>query len=178
MAAAVEDLYGIPRHGDGATRVNAGVVGGGTATNIVAEEAFVRGEVRGETTALKDYMEERAETVLRAAADKHGCEVTVEFGEGAPSAECDDRPVAAVAAAGEARGATVLDGDEDALGGSEDATRLMRAVQESGGEATYVGIGSSNPTGHHTAKFDVDEDSIPLAVDVLADAIHSTAGDS
>ncbi|WP_134672394.1 amidohydrolase [Halorussus marinus] len=178
MAAAVEDLYGIPRHGDGATRVNAGVVGGGTATNIVAEEAFIEGEVRGETTELRDYMQDRAETVLRAAAEKHGCEASVEFGDGAPSAECDDRLVDAVSAAAEDRGATVLDDDEDALGGSEDATRLMRAVQQRGGEATYVGVGSSNPTGHHTATFDVDEDSIPLAVDVLADAIRSAAAES
>jgi aminobenzoyl-glutamate utilization protein A len=119
-------------------------------------------------------MEDRARTVIEGAASVTGCGVEVEFSDGAPSAECDAALVERVAAAAEGRGANVVPDEGDALGGSEDATRLMRAVQASGGEAAYVGIGASNPAGHHTARFDVDEDAIPFAVDVLVDAIRST----
>jgi aminobenzoyl-glutamate utilization protein A len=37
LATAVQNLYAISRHDDGATRVNAGVIEGGTATNVVPE---------------------------------------------------------------------------------------------------------------------------------------------
>ncbi|QSG12417.1 Metal-dependent amidase/aminoacylase/carboxypeptidase [Halapricum desulfuricans] len=171
LATAVQNLYAIPRHTDGATRVNAGIVGGGTATNIVPDESFVEGEVRGETTALADYTYERAERVLASAAEMHECDVAVETRGQAPSAESDDELVAVVAeVARESPGVTAVT-ERDELGGSEDATYLMRHVQDSGGDATYVGVGTDHPGGHHTSTFDVDEASIEIAVDVLAGAV-------
>jgi len=89
MATAIQNLYAIPRHDGGATRVNAGRAGGGTATNIVPEEAFVEGEVRGETTELMRYMKEKAERVLESSADMHDCEVTLSTEGEAPSATSD-----------------------------------------------------------------------------------------
>ena len=170
-ATAIQNLYAIPRHEDGATRVNAGVVRGGTAANIVAEETTIEGEVRGETTALMEYVQERAEDVLQAAADMHRCTVDVDHGSHAPSAESDGALASVVADA--ARGVSGVDSvvDRDELGGSEDATFMMRRVQERGGLATYVGIGTDHPGGHHTATFDVDEESIGIGVEVLAEAI-------
>ncbi|WP_435179671.1 amidohydrolase [Halorussus sp. AFM4] len=175
MATAVQNLYAIPRHEDGATRVNAGRVGGGTATNIIPEEAYIEGEVRGETTELKNYMVERAERTIESAAEMHGCDVELTTNGEAPSAESDDELVGLVGdAAGETDGVdSVVERDE--LGGSEDATYLMRAVQRNGGKAAYVGVGTDHPGGHHTATFDVDEDTIPIGVDVLAGAIRRIA---
>jgi len=174
-ATAIQNLYAIPRHEDGATRVNAGKVGGGTATNIIPEEAFVEGEVRGETTELKDYMRDRAERVIESAAEMHGCEVDLTTNGEAPSAESDQELVDVVGdVASHTEGVeNVVERDE--LGGSEDATYLMRAVQENGGSAAYVGVGTDHPGGHHTATFDVDEDSIPIGIDVLAGAIREIA---
>jgi Peptidase family M20/M25/M40. len=57
------------------------------------------------------------------------------------------------------------------IGGSEDATYLMRAVQEAGGDATYVGIGTDHPGGHHTATFDVDEESLMIGVETITRSI-------
>ena len=175
VATAIQNLYAIPRHEDGATRVNAGKIGGGTATNIIAEQAHVEGEVRGETTELKDYMRDRAERALESAAEMHGCSVDLTTNGEAPSAESDQGLVDVVGdVAGDTDGVeNVVERDE--LGGSEDATYLMRAVQQNGGLAAYVGVGTDHPGGHHTATFDVDEDSIPVAVDVLAGAIREIA---
>ncbi len=80
MATAVQNLYGIPRHSDGATRINAGVVEGGSAANIVPEEARIVAEVRGETTELMEYVRSNARQVLRSAAEMHGCDVEIEPG--------------------------------------------------------------------------------------------------
>ncbi|MFC4449292.1 amidohydrolase [Halorussus aquaticus] len=175
MATAVQNLYAIPRHEDGATRVNAGQVGGGTATNIIPEEAYIEGEVRGETTELKDYMKERAQRVLESAAEMHGCEVDVTTNGEAPSAESDDELVGIVADVAGGTGGVENVVERDELGGSEDATYLMRAVQRNGGKAAYVGVGTDHPGGHHTATFDVDEESIPVGIDVLAGAIRDIA---
>jgi aminobenzoyl-glutamate utilization protein A len=177
LAAAVQNLYAIPRHADGATRVNAGVVEGGTATNIIPEEARLEAEVRGETTALRDYMFERALDVLEGAATMHGCEVDVEVVGGAPSATSDEALVEVVYdVAGGVEGVDSRMRRDD-LGGSEDATYLMQHVQDRGGKAAYVGVGTDHPGGHHTATFDVDENSIPVGVETLARSILAVAAD-
>ncbi|MFB6122362.1 MAG: amidohydrolase [Haloferacaceae archaeon] len=191
MATAVQNLYAIPRHGDGATRVNAGRVGGGTASNVIPEEAFVDAEVRGETTALMEYVDDRARRVVDHAAAMHGCDVDVTQVGRAPSGESDESLVDVVADVATALGATDSGGTtgvestdsggvagvdslvrRDELGGSEDATYLMNRVQERGGLAAYVCIGTDHPGGHHTPTFDVDEASLPVGVDVLAKAIE------
>ena len=175
VATAIGNVYGIPRHSAGATRVNVGVVEGGTATNIVPERVAIEGEVRGETTELMEYTEEKAFRVLESAAEMHGCEVDVESLGRAPSARSDSELRDVVAGiARTADGVTsVLESDH--LGGSEDATYLMRHVQERGGKAAYVGVGTDHPGGHHTPTFDVDEDSIGLGVEVLSRAVVETA---
>ncbi len=173
MATAVQNLYAIPRHEDGATRVNAGKVAGGTATNIVPEGAVIEGEIRGATTDLMEYTREHAERMLESAAEMHDCSVDVEHGGEAPSATSDDEVVDTVAAvAGDVEGVdSVVRRDE--LGGSEDASYLMRRVQKRGGVAGYVCVGTDHPGGHHTATFDVDEDSLAIGVDVLSGAVLS-----
>jgi aminobenzoyl-glutamate utilization protein A len=171
MATAVTRLHAIPRHADGATRVNAGKVEGGTASNVVPEYARVVGEVRGETTDLMEYVDGHAERVVHAAADLHDCEAEFTRGSRAPSAESDPDLAAVVADAARATPGVTSVLDEADLGGSEDATYLMRRVQDRGGRATYVGVGTDHPGGHHTPRFDVDEDTLPVAVEVLTRAV-------
>ncbi|WP_122090524.1 amidohydrolase [Halalkalicoccus subterraneus] len=175
MAAAVQNLYAIPRHHDGATRVNAGQVGGGTASNIIPESAHIEGEVRGQTTELMEYMRERADRILEGAAAMHGCAVDIETRGEAPSARSDDALVEVVGAVARTTPGVETVLDRDALGGSEDATYLMREVQKNGGYASYVGIGTDHPGGHHTATFDVDEASIAIGIDVIGRAIEEIA---
>jgi len=175
MAAAVQNLYAIPRHADGATRVNAGRVGGGTADNIIPEQAFIKGEVRGETTDLMAYMWEAAQRVINSAAEMHACKAEIQMLGEAPSAESDQQLVDIVAdVAGQTTGVDdVL--ERDSLGGSEDATFLMQHVQNRGGLAAYVGVGTDHPGGHHTPTFDVDEQDIGTAVAVLSGAVQTIA---
>ncbi|GAB6861468.1 amidohydrolase [Haloplanus litoreus] len=177
MAAAIQNLYAIPRNHDGATRVNAGLVGGGTASNIVPEEAFIEGEVRGETTELMEYVDDHAQRTLRSAAEMHDCEVDVEYEGRAPGGESDDALASVVSAvADETRGVDSVLASDD-LGGSEDATYLMQRVQERGGLAAYVCVGTDHPGGHHTPTFDVDEETVRIGVDVLSGAIRRIAAE-
>ena len=175
MAAAVQNLYAIPRHADGPTRVNAGLVGGGTATNIIPEESHIEGELRGGSTELAEYMSDHADRILDSAAEMHDCEVDVSTLGEAPSATSDDALAGLVReSAGDVAGVTTIV-DSDELGGSEDATFLMNRVQKQGGLACYVGVGTDHPGGHHTSTFDTVEDDISVGVDVLAGAIRRVA---
>lgn len=175
MASAIQNLYAIPRHSDGATRVNAGQVGGGTASNIIPEHAYIEGEVRGQTTELMEYMRERADRVLEGAAGMHGCEVEIETKGEAPSARSDQQLVDVVESIARTTPGVESVIERDSLGGSEDATYLMQEVQKNGGYASYVGIGTDHPGGHHTATFDVDEESIGIGIEVMSRAIEEIA---
>jgi aminobenzoyl-glutamate utilization protein A len=175
MAAAVQNLYAIPRHADGPTRVNAGLVGGGTATNVIPEESYIEGELRGATTELAEYMSQHADRILESAAEMHDCEVAVSTKGEAPSATSDDALAGIVGeVAGGVAGVTEIVDRAD-LGGSEDATYLMQSVQKRGGLACYVGVGTDHPGGHHTSTFDVVEGDIAVGIDVLAGAIRKVA---
>ncbi|QLG63949.1 amidohydrolase [Halorarum salinum] len=171
MATAVQNAYAIPRHADGMTRVNVGRVEGGTASNVVAEEITIHGEVRGETTALMEYARTELERILYAAAEMHDCDVRPRVISESPSVDSDPRLRDLVAeVAGGVAGVEEVVPTAD-FGASEDATFLMERVQESGGFASYVVVGTDHPTNHHTPTFDVDERSLPIGVDVLADVV-------
>jgi aminobenzoyl-glutamate utilization protein A len=122
-----------------------------------------------------EYMERNAIRVIESAAEMHECEVAFSEGGKALSAESDEALVSlAYDTAAEIDGVT--DRIERAeLGGSEDATYLMQRVQDQGGYAAYVGVGTDHPGGHHTATFDVDEASIPIGVDWLSRTIQRIA---
>lgn len=175
MAAAVQNLYAIPRHADGPTRVNAGVVGGGTATNIIPEESYIEGELRGGTTELADYMSDHADRILDSAATMHDCAVDIETKGEAPSATSDTALASIISEVAAEHTAVTRVVDRAELGGSEDATYLMQAVQDDGGYACYVGVGTDHPGGHHTSTFDVTEDDIVIGIDVLDGAIRRIA---
>jgi aminobenzoyl-glutamate utilization protein A len=174
-AAAVQNAYGIPRHADGATRVNFGRAAVGTAANVIAEEATLWGEVRGETTALMEYTREELRRIVRAAGEMHGCEPSFEVVSGAPRADSDEELaelVAGVAAADDRVDSAVV---LDAFGASEDATHLIETVQDAGGLATYAIVGTDHPGAHHTPTFDVEETDLALAVDVLSGSVLRVA---
>ncbi|WP_255168374.1 amidohydrolase [Natrononativus amylolyticus] len=171
MTTAVQNAYAIPRHSEGMTRVNFGRVEGGTASNVIAEEITLEGEVRGETTALMEYTRTELERVLYAAAEMHDCDVTPRVVSESPRTDSDARLrdfVGEVAATVPGVERVVPTAD---FGASEDATYLMERVQRNGGLATYLLVGTDHPTSHHTPTFDIDDRSLEIGVDVLTDSV-------
>ncbi|MWV64860.1 amidohydrolase [Halorubrum sp. JWXQ-INN 858] len=173
MTTAVQNAYGIARHGDGMTRVNFGRVEGGSASNVIAEEVTLDGEVRGGTTALMEYTRAELERVLYAAAELHDCDVVIR--RISESISVDSDPTLAGLVADVARDVPAIDTVVPAapLGASEDATFLMDRVHANGGRSSYLVIGTDHSTSHHTPTFDVDECSLDVAVEVLTDVVSS-----
>ncbi|MEG1823461.1 MAG: amidohydrolase [Cloacibacillus sp.] len=175
-ASAALALHAIAPHSEGSTRLNVGVLNAGEGRNVIPPSAYMKVETRGETKEIADYMWGRAQQVLCGAVAMYGCEYSVEKMGEAPCAECTPELARLIAeAARDTEGVTAVN-DERTSGGSDDACWLINRVRERGGQATYIGVGSSNPAGHHNALFDIDEASMPIAVDVLKKAALTLAG--
>jgi aminobenzoyl-glutamate utilization protein A len=176
-ATAVLNLHAIPRHGDGATRVNVGRLTAGSGRNVIPAEAHLAIETRGATTELNRYMADAARRVLEAAAAMHGCQLELRPMGEAGSAQSDAALSERVWAIAQELGGFTRR-PPDSSRGSEDYTIMMERVQSRGGLATNIGLGAgTHAGGHHTAGFDIDERAIRLAVQLLAaTSLHIMAG--
>ncbi|QQD86103.1 amidohydrolase [Jeotgalicoccus sp. ATCC 8456] len=167
-ANAVINLNAIPRHSEGATRVNVGELHAGSSRNAIADFASLKMEIRGTTSEINDYMRSYAESIIKGAAEMFQVEYTLEtVGEGR-SAKGDTTLAEIVTQAAQSNGLETTI-EEDKPSGSEDATFLINRVQEKGGQATYSIFGTELKAGHHNENFDIDEDSMLPAVNTLFD---------
>lgn len=173
LATAIQNLYSIPRHGEGVTRINVGRVMANNPQNIIGETATMRIDIRGGDVSLKDYMIDRTKTIVTAAGTMHGVRTELtKYGE-TTSFEADETAIQSVSETASSHPDVDTVIDRDVFRASEDASYLLRKSQENGGKATYVIFGASNPYGHHTDRFDFDESVLSLSVDILADTISS-----
>ena len=174
-ATAVLNLFAIPRHGGGATRINIGRLEAGSGRNVVPAEARLMIETRGATSDLSEYMYSHALRILEAAAAMYSCELEILPMGAAPSADSD--PALSGRAQEVARRAGLYHYRPSAPnGGSEDLAYFMRRVQEHGGQAVSIGFGAGllqesdgeSVLRAHTDLFDFDERVLRLMVRLLA----------
>jgi len=177
LGTAIQNSYAIPRNSDGMTRVNIGRVEAGTASNIIADYVRLEAETRGETTELMEYMFEETKNVLQQSAEMHGCELEMEITGQAPRADSDEELADLVYEASKTVDGVTNSIMTSGLGGSEDATYLMQVVEENGGKSAYSLIGTDHPAGHHNPRFDVDEESIRIGIETMAEAVQRTASE-
>lgn len=176
-ATAVLNLYAIPRHRDGATRINVGRLEAGTSRNVIPPSACLAIETRGKTSELNGYMYDYALRILEAAAAMHGCTLQVREMGSAQTAACDQALADRVAKTAARVGGFSLHPPEERTG-SEDYTCMMERVQGNGGLATYIGIGANlGGWGHHTPEFDLAEEAFTGAVQLLSLAILDIMND-
>lgn len=172
---ATQNLHALPRHGDGETRVNVGLLSGGDARNAVAAHARLAAEVRADSSAVLETLRDRAMEVLEGAARMHGVSVTTSVAGACGAASSDEALAAQVAkAAAMVPGVTHIRTTAD-FKGSDDAAAMMAAVQRTGGQAVYIGLGSPLRHVHHHPGFDFDEAVLPLGL-ALFEAILRQGG--
>ncbi|ANU17247.1 peptidase M20 [Planococcus maritimus] len=165
-ASAALHLHGIARHKDGATRVNVGTFQAGTGRNIIADQALMEIETRGETNALDEYMQENAWRILTASASMYGVELEIERMGQAISTVADLNFAKHVerACASSKRVNTV---PHLPIGASEDVTYMMERVRKRGGQATFMIFASPMPAGHHHPRFDYEEQALSAGLETL-----------
>jgi len=155
--------------------VNAGLVGGGTATNVIPEESYIEGELRGATTELAEYMSQHADRILESAAEMHDC-AGGRLDEGRGAERDERRRTRRDRRRGRRRRRRRHRNRRSRRSGRLRGRHLPDAVgPEARGLACYVGVGTDHPGGHHTSTFDVVEGDIAVGIDVLAGAIRKVA---
>lgn len=170
-ANAAINLYAIPRHSDGATRMNVGEFHAGAGRNIIADTATMTIETRGETSEINAFVRSQAEAVIQGAATMYNVDYEIETVGDALSSQCS-RELAEnmYQIASDTGEMEHCEKEDNASAGSEDATYFMERVKECGGQATYVIFGTALAAGHHNEKFDIDERSLLPAVNVLVES--------
>ncbi|MDS9471481.1 amidohydrolase [Sporosarcina pasteurii] len=167
-ASAALNMHAVSRHSSGDSRVNVGELHAGSGRNIVANHATMKVETRGETSEVNDYMKEQIENIVDGAARMYDVEQTIELAGEAISCKCSEQLAKELAQIANQHSfienVTLLSEDN---AGSEDATYFLNAVQERGGQATYCIFGTDLAAGHHHEKFDIDEDTLLPAVEIL-----------
>ena len=167
-ATAVLNLYAIPRHRDGATRINVGSLAAGTGRNVIPANAHLAIETRGQTTELNEHMYDYALRVLETSAAMHDCTLETRLMGGAQGANSDVKLAERVEKIALETGDFSVQVSEGG-GGSEDYTYMMTRVQENGGLATHIGVGADlGGWGHHTSEFDIDESAFTGAIKILS----------
>ncbi|MGF3105044.1 amidohydrolase [Rossellomorea sp. DUT-2] len=167
-AAASLHLYNIPRHSDGATRINVGKLQGGAGRNIIADEAHLEMETRGETTAINQYMVEEALRILQASGDLYGVKTVIDVVGETVEAACNPEWIQWLKEVGEESPFLSEIHNGLPLKASEDVTYMMNEVQNQGGKATFMVFGTGLKNGHHHHQFDFEEGVLAVAVDAFA----------
>lgn len=162
---ATTALLGIPRHRDGMTRINIGQLNAGSGRNVIPDLAILRGETRGASSALNDYMFAHVQHIAEGCARAHGVDFhIIKQGEAIGLTNSATLLPALTQLAAEL-GLTTI--GERPFGASEDAGFLLEQVQSHGGEAAYLVLGANLTAPHHHACFDFDEAVLERGVTLL-----------
>ena len=159
-AHAAVGLSGIARHSQGISRVNVGVIRGGSNSNVVADEAMISMEVRGETDEINQYMDRRAKEICQAAAMMEECSCEMRLMGRAPSQVSSPELIDRISnlVRNHLPQYQVSSNPNAKNWGSEDIGFMMNRVQEQGGQAVYMRTMTKMASPQHTVRFDVDED--------------------
>ncbi len=150
--------------------ITIGKIEAGSAFNIIPEVAELQGTMRAYSTEHREKLIRRISELARsiAAAMNASCEAS--FFDGCPPCVNDPAMTERVRQAAEATvGASSVDtGSEVMTTGSDDMGYFLQTVP-----GCYFIVGAANPEKgakypHHHPRFNVDEDAMPIAAEVLA----------
>lgn len=156
-AKAAMDMQAFPRPEIGITRLNVGKLEAGEARNTIPAHAKMIVETRGETGELNTYMKEQALSCIERAAKEYGVTYEVQFQGESVSAASDEalsQKVLAVAKQNGCFSNYMLTKD---FGASDDGAVFMDLVEQQGGKAVYMLLGTKIRGLHHESVFDFDE---------------------
>jgi amidohydrolase len=150
--------------------VSIGSMQSGSAPNVISDSAHLHGTMRAFSDDLAARLRDRITEVARGVSGAFGASAEVEFGDRSYPATVNDSGMAAlvrraaVELVGEDR---VMRGDDVRTMAAEDFSEIIRRVP-----GCYFFVGAHNEaTGavhpHHSPRFDLCEDCMPVAVNVL-----------
>lgn len=137
---------------------------GGTAGNIIPEEVELQGTIRSFHPAVREVLRRRMEEICRSVPAAFGATAQLEYDPGYPALVNDPALTALVGSVCREVLPSVI--EESTMGG-EDFAYFAQAVP-----GCFFFLGARNPAKgcdlpHHHPRFDLDEDSLALGVEIL-----------
>ncbi|MBN3526051.1 amidohydrolase [Paenibacillus apiarius] len=158
--------------------VSVGSLQAGTAQNVIADHAVMKGTIRSFDSATRQLLRERFENITEHTCAMHEANYELEYRVGYPALVNDAAEAARVMRVGEACFGADKVQEADMIMPAEDFAYYMKQVP---GCFVLVGAGNGEEAGfpHHHPKFDLVESSmltagellIALALDALQDTI-------
>lgn len=161
--AASMMLQGIPRNGDGATRVSVGTLHAGEGRNVIPAHAKLQMEVRGETEEVNGYMRDYVRDIFAGVDKAYRVKSTITMAGESTTLLTSPKMLDIVEEVMRSVPGVKLAPRVHAPSGSEDCATFIRRVIGKGGQAAFILYGCDHH-GHHRPNFDIqDEQSLPAA---------------
>lgn len=170
LSSVLPQLYGIPsRRIDPAAKcvVSLGQISGGSANNVIPAEVYIQGTIRSLDDAVRQQLWQEVEQCFRIV-EPLGGSYRFQLHKGYPAmindAEVNDwlRAVALDLTAPDA----IVDSPSPLSMGAEDFAYMTQAMP---GSMFMLGAAVENGGAHHTPRFDIDEEALPLGTAMLAE---------
>jgi amidohydrolase len=152
--------------------ITIGIVNAGTAFNIIPETAVLQGTMRAFSKEHRAKLLSRIQAITGGIASAMGGSCEVELFDGCPPCTNDAIMTALVhKAAVESVGERAVDSGEEVMSSaSDDMSYFLNAVP-----GCYFVVGAHNTEKgraypHHHPRFNIDEDALPVGVEVLTRA--------
>jgi amidohydrolase len=150
--------------------VTVGSLQAGTAPNVIADSALLKGTMRAFDDAVAEEIRTRMERIVYGVCEAFGARGELRFADAGYPATVNDAAIAELvrSAALEVVGAhRVRTGDDVRTMASEDFSEMIRRVP-----GCYFFVGGRNDTigaihPHHSPRFDLCEDAMLVGVDVM-----------
>lgn len=152
-------LYSLTQFSAGISRINVGTLMAGTARNVVPSIAILEIETRSDEEEINIALVNRVKDIVKGSANMYGLDYKIKK-QGMTSAyKIGNRKF----------GYEIYDCLSNLnlslikvsnFGASEDATSMMRKVEENGGQAIYMIIGTNRADEHHNEHFDINEKNL------------------
>ncbi len=162
-AQSALSLHSISRHGSGPSRINVGVIAGGSGRNVIADHAQIQFETRGGNAKINEYMVKSAERIVASAASMYDVDHLLKCVGKADDFEPDPDFAHEIAITAENSGIYKSIFEYASMNASEDCTAFMNRVAARGGRASYMLFGTELAAPHHTPMFDFDENTMTEA---------------
>ena len=170
-AAATLNLYAIPRHGAGASRINVGTLHAGSGRNVIADHAKMELEIRGSTTEINNYMCHYAENIIAAAAKMYDCTFEMKLMGAADTLSSTRQLADRIQRVCEEKLGLSVFSPITSSSGSEDISYMMNRVQEQGGQAVFMRPLTPTAAGAHNRRYDFGEEVIQNAVTIFCGTV-------
>lgn len=145
-----------------------GKISGGTAANVIPDEAVMEGTVRTVNNETRTLVEQRIRTIASCGAEAMGASCEVEYTQGVPALECDSHVTELLMNAAKVQlGNNNVITLENPSMGSEDFARYLEIVP---GAMFRIGTATENPASRlplHNSGIIFDEKAISAGASVF-----------